>query len=46
MKKISICDFAREYVYAGHYKVTYTITNDGQKVARIGNVYANDRCNI
>lgn len=24
MIKISICDFSREYVCAGHYKVTYT----------------------
>jgi len=31
MKKISICDFVREYVYAGHYKVTYTSPMTGKK---------------
>lgn len=31
MKKISICDFVREYVYAGHYEVTYTSPMTGKK---------------
>ena len=31
MIKISICDFVREYVYAGHYNVTYTSPMTGKK---------------
>lgn len=31
MIKISICDFSREYVCAGHYKVTYTSPMTGKK---------------